>query len=207
MINWNTLFIFTLGLAMATAFFGCAPIKQPVERTHFILEPSRTAHEQRDQPIRGILSIRSFHVSPGYRGKELVYKKTGGQTSSDFYNHYFIPPGPMLTQATRNWLDDSGLFMAVVPLGSHKDPDYILEGAVVSMHGDFQDPKEPGAVLRMQFLLLRDTGLEYELVMKKTYQEKVMLEQPGAVQLIQGLNKCLESILTDLERDLDRILN
>ncbi len=189
------------GIVLLLLGISCAPKKGPIERTHYVLEPSE-GPQKLWQTSPGLLSVREFRVSPGYRGKELVYKKENGQSTQDFYNHYFISPGSMLTQATRNWLDESGLFQAVIPFDSHKDPDYILEGTVISMFGDFSDPDNPQGVLRMQFLLLKDTGMDYELITHRTYQANKTMSQPGAQPMIRALNQCLAEILQSLEKDL-----
>ena len=180
---------------------SCAPKKPPIERNHFILEPEKFPREK-PPSVSAVLSIRNFKVSPGYQGRELIYKKECGRSSRDFHNHYFISPGPMLTQAIRDWLDDYGPFEAVIPLSSHKQPDYILEGAVVSMFGDFQNPDKPKAVMRVQFLLLRAEGLDYELIMHGTYHEEVLMDRPGAAPMVSALNECLSRILVRLEKDL-----
>ena len=183
------------------AIAACAPKKKPPERNFFVLETNRQAGETWDEP-RGILSVRGFDVSPGFRGKEIVYRTERGRSQSDFYNQYFISPGPMLTDVSRQWLDDSGMFEAVISMGSHKEADYILEGSVTSLYGDFQEGDEPASVLRMQFLLLEDDRLDYQMLMHRTYKERVTLTGSGAEHVVQGLNKALTRILTRLEKDM-----
>ena len=180
---------------------ACAPKKQPPERNFFVLEAERIVDNNWHEPKK-VLSVRGFEVSPGFRGKEIVYRKGRGRSDADFYNQYFIPPGSMLTGITREWLDDSGMFEAVIPMGSHKETDYILEGAVTSLYGDFQEVGRPASVLRMQFLLLEDDGQDYHMLMHRTYHEQAPLTGTGANQVVQGLNKALTNILTQLEKDM-----
>ncbi|WP_291319893.1 ABC-type transport auxiliary lipoprotein family protein [Desulfonatronospira sp.] len=180
---------------------ACAPKKKPPDRNFFVLETKRQTDPVRDEP-QGILSVRGFDVSAGFRGKEIVYRTDRGRSQSDFYNQYFISPGPMLTDLTRQWLEDSGMFEAVIPMGSHKKADYILEGAVTSLYGDFQNRGEPASVLRMQLLLLEDDRQDYRMLMHRTYQERVTLNGSGAEHVVQGLNKALTRILTRLEKDM-----
>ncbi len=194
-------FILIIGLLLLVPGTSCAPKKPPIERSHFILEPAKFPREK-PPSVPAVLSIRNFKVSPGYQGRELIYKKECGRSSRDFHNHYFISPGPMLTQAVRDWLEDYGPFDAVIPLSSHRQPDYILEGAVVSMFGDFQNPDQPKAVMRIQFLLLGAEGLDYDMIMHGTYHEEVLMDRPGAAPMISALNDCLSRILVRLEKDL-----
>lgn len=201
MTNFNPIPLLCLWCLILLATAACAPQKQPPERNFFVLEAARAVDNHWHEPQK-ILSVRDFEVSPGFRGKEIVYRKGRGQSEADFYNQYFIPPGAMLTDATREWLADSGMFEAVIPMGSHKEADYLLEGAVISLYGDFQERREPAAVLRMQFLLLEDDGPDYRLLMHRTYREQVSLPGTGAGHVVQGLNKALTRILTQLEKDM-----
>ena len=202
MMNFSPKYLLCLlCLILLAAIPACAPKKQPPERNFFILETERIVDSSLHEPEK-ILSVRGFEVSPEFRGKEIVYRKGRGQSSADFYNQFFIPPASMLTDATREWLDESGIFEAVIPMGSHKEADYILEGVVTSLYGDFQEGDRPASVLRMQFLLLEDTGRDYRMLMHRTYNEQTTLAGTGAGHVVQGLNKSLTRILTQLEKDM-----
>ncbi|RQD58429.1 MAG: hypothetical protein D5R98_08230 [Desulfonatronovibrio sp. MSAO_Bac4] len=191
-------------LLCLSAIYGltsCAPKKSPFERHHFIIEANRdlgTASEQ----IPGTLTIRNFSVSPGYQGKEMVYRTKKNKAHADFYNHYFILPGPMISQVAREWFRDAGLFSSVVPPASNKEADFILEGTINSIFGDFRNKVDPKAVLDMDFLLLKDTGLEFEVIFQKNYRAEHKMADRSAQELINSFNKSLLEILMSLENDM-----
>ena len=197
--------IFFLMLLAAITAFSCAPKRQPIERNHYLLETFR------EQPahkgiIPAALTVRDFSVSPGYQGREIVYKTGNNIARADFYNLYFVLPGPMIAQLTRSWIKDSGLFDSVIPMSSHMDADYLLEGTIVSIYGDLRDPANPGAVMEINFLLLKSTDFEYEIVFQNKYKSHTRMEGTGTGLLIEGLNKSLEDILASLEEDLAEVL-
>ncbi len=199
-MNYKLLSGLIFFLMLFTAF-SCAPKKPAIERSHYILETSR------DRPLHGksipaSLSVRDFSVSPGYQGVEIIYKTGQNTVRADFYNHYFILPGPMISRLARSWITDSGLFASVIPMSSHKEADYILEGAVSSIYGDLRDPKNPAAVVEINFLLLKNTGHDYEVAFQKQYRSETEMEGPGAQYLIPALNSTLEKIFTSLEEDM-----
>ncbi|MFN2267356.1 MAG: hypothetical protein ABR533_03705, partial [Desulfonatronovibrio sp.] len=163
--------------------------------------------EINSRQIPGILTIRDFSVSPGYQGKEMIYRTKENQAHADFYSHYFVLPGPMISQTARAWFRDAGLFTSVVPLSSNKEADFMLEGTVNSVFGDFQEETSPRAVIDMDFLLLRETGLEFEIVFQKNYRAEHKMADRSARELISSLNKSLEEILKDLEMELRNNLN
>ena len=181
--------------------FSCAPKKPPIERNHYILELSRAQTESLVM-IPASLSVRDFSVSPGYQGKELIYKVGKGKAVSDFYNHFFILPGPMIAQLTRSWIKQAGLFQSVIPMSSRKNADYILEGAVSRVYADFQDRTNPSAVLKINFLLLKDTGFDYEIAFQREYISRTSMTDPSAGSMVGALNNCLSDILQSLEDDL-----
>ncbi|MFP4396558.1 MAG: hypothetical protein ACLFPY_00575 [Desulfonatronovibrio sp.] len=186
---------------MLLTAFACAPKKPAIERNYYILETLRNSTPVQEA-IPASLKIRDFSVSPGFQGKEIIYRRGKSSASADFYNHYFVLPGPMITQISRSWFMDSGLFNTVVPASSTKEADYILEGAITSIYGDTSRPDKRAAVVEINFLLLKNTGFDQEIVFQKKYKSTVKTKGSGTQSLINGLNKGLNNIFTSLETDL-----
>ncbi|MFO7727699.1 MAG: hypothetical protein R6X11_05170 [Desulfonatronovibrio sp.] len=181
--------------------FACAPKKPAIERNYYILETSRNSPPAQET-IPASLKIPDFSVSPGFQGREIIYRSGKSSAIADFYNHYFILPGPMITQLAGSWFMDAGLFSAVIPPSSTKEADYILEGAVTSIYGDTSQSGKNAAVVEINFMLLKNSGFDQEIVFQKKYKSTVKTEVSGAQPLINGLNKGLNNIFTSLERDL-----
>lgn len=180
---------------------ACAPKKPAIERNYYILETSRNLPPSQ-KTIPASLKISDFSVSPGFQGRELIYRSGKSSASADFYNHYFILPGPMITQLARSWFMDAGLFNAVITTSSTKEADYILEGAVISIYGDISQSGIHAAVVEINLMLLNNSSFDQEIVFQKKYKSTVKTEGSGAQPLINGLNKGLNNIFTSLEKDL-----
>lgn len=194
-----------LALLIVMVLVSCAPTKTGIKRNYFVLETSRTTGSDIG-PGHGLLAVREFSVSPGYQSKEIVRRGSQGKARADFYNHYFMLPGSMITQLTREWLDRSGLFQGVLPEGSGHEPDYVLEGALTAIFGQNQKNSPPLAVIEINFLLLKNQGFESEFLFQKVYREEMPTAGHETEHLIQGLNACLKKILTELEQDLHRFI-
>lgn len=186
---------------MVLTIVSCAPKKPAFERNHYILETSREGPALQ-QAVPGTLSIRDFSVSPGYQGKEIIYRTEKNIARADFYNHYFVLPGPMIAQLSGSWIRDSGLFTSVIPISSHKQADYILEGAIKSIYGDLQDPEQLKAVAEINFLLLKNIDFKFEVVFQKKYRSETDMKGPGSGFFIKAINKGLEDIFFSLEGDM-----
>ncbi|BBM87874.1 ABC-type transport auxiliary lipoprotein family protein [Candidatus Uabimicrobium amorphum] len=179
---------------------GCVDVKQPyVEKQFFLIQvPSA---EKASQTIPGsVLRVVDFDVSPAFTDKELVYLQQDNQYTSDFYNSFFISVSNMFTEASKNWLQQSAMFSQVVSLNSLIDANYILEGLVQGVYGDFRDQNAPKAVLKLQFLLLsvNENG-ENEVILQQNFHEEVSIADTSAAELVKGWNSALEKVLQDLE--------
>ncbi len=185
---------------------GCVDVSKPyIEKQFFLVEVNRD--ETKAPNLKNILRVSDFIVSPGFTDREMVYLKADNQYTSDFYNSFFISVSNMLTEQSKNWLQQSGLFAQVVTLSSSLDPNYILEGSVQSIYGDFRDTKNPKAVLKIQLLLL---GLSEEgqsaILYQKNFDQQEQIKSTEADELVKGWNKALAAILRQLENDIKSIL-
>ena len=175
-------------------------VKQPYVEKQFFLIEAPTANKASQTIPDSILRVVDFDVSPAFTDKELVYLQQDNQYTSDFYNSFFISVSNMFTEASKNWLQQSAMFSQVVSLNSLIDANYILEGLVQGVYGDFRDKNAPKAVLKLQFLLLtvNDNG-ENEVVLQHNFNEQVTIKEANAEELVRGWNSALEKILQDLE--------
>jgi len=158
-----------------------------------------------EQPTPGttlILRVKRSQVSPRFEERGFVYRKGEWQYDADFYNAFFRPPGVLLTEEVRKWLEKSGLFSHVVDAPSLLQADYLLEPSLDAVYGDYQNPKAPKAVLEMGFALLGIKSDVPRLVFKQRYHEEQPLESRDPEFLMQGWNRALEAILRAFEKDL-----
>jgi ABC-type uncharacterized transport system auxiliary subunit len=183
---------------------GCGPKRVGYNQTNFVLEASRDSdrHEVVDEKV--ILDVYSFNIASTFGNKSLVYRKSGSEYETDFYNKFLISPDDMITEKTRAWLSESGLFEIVAEPGSYVDVSHALQGSIIELYGDFRVKNAPKAVMKIRLFLV-DLS-DKIVVFNKTYEAVSEVEDRTAESLVSGLNNCLMNILTNLEEDLSKEL-
>ncbi|MGE0723299.1 MAG: ABC-type transport auxiliary lipoprotein family protein [Alphaproteobacteria bacterium] len=189
-----------LAIVVALVAAACGnPLEKPAPEQRFFsldavrTEPARTATPE-------VLAVRRFRASPGFDGRELLYRTGPNAFQSDFYNLYIAAPSSLIAAQAAEWLGRSGLFRAVVSTGSQADPRYVLEGQVVSIHGDFAGTA--AAVLETQFFLIDTRATGSTVVLDRTYRETAPLSERSAPALAAGLGVALAATLRRLEADI-----
>ena len=106
-----------------------------------------------------ILSVASLRISPRYADRSFVYRTSTAAYEADFYNQFLIAPDSMISEELRKGLAASELFKYVVGPSNSLQPNYVLEGSINALYGDFRDPSRPAAVLEIEFFLYnQDAG-------------------------------------------------
>jgi ABC-type uncharacterized transport system auxiliary subunit len=106
----------------------------------------------------------------------------------------------MITEKTRAWLSESGLFEMVVEPGSYVGASHALQGSIIELYGDFRVKNAPKAAMKIRLFLVNLS--DKTVVFNKTYEAVSEVEDRTAESLVSGLNNCLMNILTNLENDL-----
>jgi cholesterol transport system auxiliary component len=193
--------ILILALTISLVATACVKLGgKPLDKRYFQIRPIRS-----DEPVVAssdlVLKIRRLSVSDLYNTREIVYRETGGRIDSDFYNMFFVTPGNMLTTELRKWLGASGLFSHIIEPGSMVVPNLTLEGVVNSLYGDYSTDT-PVAVVEMQFFVVNEMTTNNEIVFSQTYLQRIPMIKADPQQLIQAMTKGVQTIFTDLEKDL-----
>jgi ABC-type uncharacterized transport system auxiliary subunit len=179
---------------------GCGPNRIGYNQTNFVLDVSRDADQQEVIDKGIVLDVFSFNIDSTFGSRNLVYRKSESEYETDFYNKYLISPDEMITDKTRAWLSESGMFKTVVEPGSYVDTTHALQGSIISLYGDFRDKSSPKAVIKIRMFLV---GLsDKTVVFSKTYEATSEADDRTAESLVSALNNCLVNILSDLENDL-----
>ncbi|HDQ40006.1 MAG TPA: hypothetical protein ENN39_03125 [Desulfonatronum sp.] len=195
---------FFLVILLLTA---CASISRPgLERNHYLLQVQRPKTINDPPSLDFVLAVRTLRIAPGYDSKPFITLRDKGRVEANFHEHFFLPPGEMLTNQVRQWLTDAALFAHVTDLASFKGPDLILEGFVPVFYRDLSG-ESAKAVLAVQFLVLRPVrdGTS-AIVLHKDFFQEVALHNASARELVRGWNEALRLILIDLETELRRAL-
>ena len=168
-------------------------------RRNFVLEVSRDRPQQ-EISKDVILDVQSFNVDTAFSNRSLVYRKNQSEYETDFYNQFLIRPEDMVTEKTRSWLSESGLFELVLEPGSHIDASHVLEGNIITLYGDFRNKSSPKATMKIRFFLIKLSGKS--VVFAKTYETTSESNERTAKSLVEAFDNCLADILSDLEEDL-----
>lgn len=199
----KTLMIFFIGpLLMPFFLTGCFNFnKSYPEKRFFVLSALRSG-EPSGTKSNAILRIRRFRVSPGFEGKNFVYRKGNLNYTSDFYNEFFISPAPMIAEQVRKWLSKSGLFQSVISSSSPVEPTMELEGIISALYGDYKNSQAPRAVLEIQFFLVGNVSSRPVIDFQRTYHEETPVKGNSPDSLVAAWNLAMEHILTQLETNL-----
>jgi len=126
-------------LVLALFCFGCVSLERSFpEKRYFVIEVQES---QPANPGNGqTLSIPNFQISPRYADRDFVYRTSQTEYESDFYNQFLTPPAVMITEETRKALASSSGFKFVVGASSPLTANFVLEGAINALYGDFRKP-------------------------------------------------------------------
>lgn len=171
------------------------------ERQLYVLEAARRLQPV-EIPAEGVLEVRRFSIDTAFATRNLVYRLDEFQYETDHYRQYLISPSVMITERTRDWLAQAGVFERVLPSGSRVAPTHTLEGSITALYGDFTDPGEPVAVMEIRFFLLGNIRPRENVLFAQTYRAATPLRDRTGEAFIEAMDLSLAAILTRLEADL-----
>ena len=179
---------------------ACAPTRPSIESANWLVAPERTGSPRKMQsPLW--LKMGSFSVSTPFDTKSLVYRLGDQRYDKDFYNAYIATPSSMFSNATRQWLDQSGIFRLTVAQGTSFFPFYTLQATIDELYGDYR--AKPEAVVSVQFFLtVTNPNIPTPLITAKRYTQRVALANNLPQTLVLGQQQALAAILLQLEADL-----
>ena len=182
------------------SLLACAPTRPSIETANWLVAPERTgAPRTMQSPLW--LKMGSFSVTTPFDTKSLVYRLGDQQYEKDFYNAYIATPSSMFSNATRQWLDQSGIFRLTVAQGTSFFPFYTLQATIDELYGDYRS--KPEAVVSVQFFLtVTNPNIPTPLIMAKRYTQRVALANNQPQTLVLGQQRALAEILQQLEADL-----
>jgi ABC-type uncharacterized transport system auxiliary subunit len=199
---------FGLLLAAILAAGGCAgSLKQPpAQRAYYLLEADPGPECAGRPTLPAVLEVHGLSVSPGFDSRQFVYRLADNSWTTDYYHLFLTDPGGMLTPVVGGFLAKSRLFATVAGPGLDLDSDYILEGSVTALYGDFREADKPQAVVEIQFFLLDDRGEDNALILEKTYRQAAPLPAKSPEGLARGFDEALRLCLCNLVLDMEAAL-
>jgi uncharacterized lipoprotein YmbA len=191
---------FVLLVLIAFTLLACAPTRPPIDTANWLVAPERTGPPRKMQsPLW--LKMGAFSVATPFDTKSLVYRVSDQRYEKDFYNAYIATPSSMFSNASRQWLDQSGIFRITVAQGTSFFPFYTLQATIDELYGDYR--VKPEAVVSVQFFLtVTNPNLPTPLITAKRYTQRVALTNNLPQTLVLGQQRALADILQQLEADL-----
>lgn len=189
-------------IVMVSLLSACAGIQQdyPAKRYYALNVPVAAGHAARTG--KAVLQIAVFRASPQAQGRSLIYRISDERYESDYYNEFLVPPETMLADEARNFMDAQGIFKAVISKASLVFPDYVLEGNVVRMYGDYRNPRTPLAILELELFLLNTDTTQPRIVFHRNYVKETTLSKPAPSDLVAGYDQLAAQIFTEFANDI-----
>lgn len=151
--------------------------------------------------LSGVLQITPLRISPRFAGRSFVYRQGTSRYQADFYREFLVSPASLVQEAIERWLSAKGLFSEVSASSGPIPPDFILQGRIIDLYGDFHS-QQPAGVLEIAFLLLDHHAAGNPIRLNRNYRSEVPLNSTSADALVDGWNTALAEILDNLARDI-----
>jgi len=181
---------------------GCVTLERnSPERHYFAIELPQSVESSNSTSDR-TLSVANLRISPRFADRSFVYRTSETGYESDFYNQFLTWPDTMITEELRKGLAASQEFKYVLGPADAEPPNYVLEGSVTGLYGDFRNSSQPAAVLEIEVFLYNENSSNAGIVMQKRYMKSVPLKEKSPEALVQGWDQALQQIVTALAGDL-----
>jgi cholesterol transport system auxiliary component len=189
-------------LALLALCAACVGIERRYpDKRYFVLEVPAQASPS-NPTANETLQVSNIRVSPRYADRSFVYRTSDSGYESDFYNQFLVAPASLITEEVRKGLIDTQTFKHVIGSTNQSQPNYVLDGAVNALYGDFRNVGSPRAVLEMEFFLTSENPTKPGILMQKRYARSIPLTGRSPEALVKGWDQALEEILTSLVSDL-----
>ena len=148
------------------------------------------------------LAVANLNISPRYADRNFIYRTSETEYETDFYNQFLSAPATMIGEELRQALATSSLFKYVLGPSSPLAVNYVLEGSINVLYGDFRTLSAPAAVLEIEFFLHNEDPAKPGLLMQKRYNKSVALKERSPEALVKGWSRALEEIVAMFVADL-----
>jgi len=194
---------FILCAASACTLLACSlPNRPPIETSSWLVAPVRTGPTYQARTDIW-LRMGTVSVTPPFDGKSLVYRLGDNRYEKDFYNVYATLPNEMVSNATRQWMNQANMFAMTVGQNTSFFPFYTLQASVEEFYGDYR--VRPEAVVTVEFFLTVTTaGNEKPVIGNNRYTKRVALTNNTPEALVQGQQEALAQILKLYEVELNK---
>ena len=197
--------IYRVVLLLLISCYGCVSLERSYpEKRYFVLEAAQNIVPANPAGER-ILSVDDLRVSPRYADRSFVYRISEAGYETDFYNQFLTATDVMIGEEVRRGLAASQSFKYVVAPSNQLQPNYVLEGSINAIYGDFRNLNAPAAVLEIEFFLHNEDAANPGVVLQKRYMKSVAINTRSPDALVKGWNAALNEILAALLADMKAV--
>ena len=151
-------------------------------------------------PRRGgrVLLVRGVEAGPGIESRGLQTLGPDGSLDVSFYEEWAALPAEGVESDLRNWLEQSGLFAAVVVPGSQASPDLVLEARLAAL---IADPGAHEARATMSVLLIRQGLLSSQVLKEAVLTGRATLPDRADVPAkVAAMKAAVADLLAQVEK-------
>ncbi|HVO95950.1 MAG TPA: ABC-type transport auxiliary lipoprotein family protein [Terriglobales bacterium] len=189
-------------LLLVLCCWGCVSLERSYpDKRYFVIEIPGDAKAASPESDRVLLML-NLHISPRYGDTSFVYRTSDTAYESDFYNQFLSSPATMISEEIRKRLSASPVFKFIIGPASQLTANYVLEGSINALYGDFRNLSAPRAVLELEFFLRSDDPAKPGILLHRSYTKSVPISQRSPEALVAGWNQALEAIVSMLLADL-----
>lgn len=186
---------------------GCISVERSYpDKRYFVIEMGEVpkAPKTLSAGDHGVLLVSDLHISPRYAGTEFVYRTSETRYESDFYNQFLSPPATMISEELRKGLAEGTVFKYVIGPSNELTANYVLEGSINALYGDFRSLNAPAAVLGIEVFLRSQDPAKPGILLHKSYRKSVAIDQRTPEALTKGWNQALQQTVAMLLADLKK---
>lgn len=173
-------------------------------KSFYVLDAAPPPASLASPALEGSLLVREVRVAPPFNTRDLTYRLGPSSYATDYYHLFLAQPGELVTQQVRSWLGKAGLFRHVALPGSGLPHDFVLEGLVTELYGDFTDGQGK-AVVAAQFFLLDERTPGRRVLLSSERRLEADLPENSPAGLVAAMNRALTGILQALAADIQAL--
>ncbi len=191
---------YVVGACLLLTLGACAPTRPATESSSWLIAPKRLG-EARKPNTDFWLKMGAVSVNSPFDSKSMVYRLSDQRYEKDFYSGYIATPAEMISNATRQWLNDANIFQATLNQSNTFFPYYSVQATVTEFYGDYRSKGE--AVVSIEFYLaVLSSGSQNPIIMTNRYTQRIALKDNRPETLANGLQQAMANILQIYEQDL-----
>ncbi|MCA9408371.1 MAG: hypothetical protein H6755_02585 [Candidatus Omnitrophica bacterium] len=183
--------------------WGCVSIKKDYpdiqEYAFDVAHPQQNMEKQSDLFQ---INIEKFTATSRYEARGLIYRREESRFENDYYNRFHAFPADLATEGAIKWFAGAQQLQLITPDLINVKTDFLLQGVLIELYGDFREENNSGAVIEIQFTFLNQETLPPIVIFQKTYSERIPLTTTALGALMQGYTDGFQKIFAQLESDI-----